>query len=220
MGVGKGGGAEAPLPDWPLATFGQSKVARRRQQKIHRAYKLRGCLFYLPPVSRCLSKTHFFFSGRKRNGFCMPKKKRPYGSTEVLREKTRRLTSLRSQCGPLPATAIRGRNRERSWSYLSAAWFVDLAGRRCVTPLNGRRYGLIRRKCLAVGTRVPLLRRRGPVFTKTVPIRWRATGPHPCEVLFFREFFHKNRGLCGKKQRNEGARPCPTGKRWGRALLC
>ena len=34
--------------------------------------------------------------------------------------------------GPLPATAIRGRNRERSWSYLSAAWFVDQAGRGAV----------------------------------------------------------------------------------------
>ena len=75
MGVGKGGGAEAPLPDWPLATFGQSKVARRRQQKIHRAYKLRGCLFYLPPVSRCLSKTHFFFSGRKRMVFEIQRKR-------------------------------------------------------------------------------------------------------------------------------------------------
>ena len=31
-----------------------------------------------------------------------------------------------------PATAIRGRNRERSWSYLSAAWFVDQAGRGAV----------------------------------------------------------------------------------------
>ena len=34
------------------------------------------------------------------------------------------------------------------------------ARRGCVTPLNGRRYGLIRRKCSAVGPRVPLLRRR------------------------------------------------------------
>ena len=33
-------------------------------------------------------------------------------------------------------------------------------GRGCVTPLNGRRYGLIRRKCSAVGPRVPPLRRR------------------------------------------------------------
>ena len=53
-----------------------------------------------------------------------------------------------------------GRNRETPWSYLPAAWFVDQTGGECVTPLNGRRYGLIRRKCFAVGPRVPLLRRR------------------------------------------------------------
>ena len=88
-------------------------------------------------------------------------------------------------------------------------------------PALGRGAAAERTRVPRRGTRgMRSLRRRGPVFTKTVPIRWRATGPHPCEVLFFREFFHKNRGLCGKKQRNEGARPCPTGKRWGRALLC
>ena len=56
------------------------------------------------------------------------------------------------------------------------------------------------------------MRRRGPVFTKTVPIRWRATGPHPGEPLFFREFFHKNRGLCGKNRGTKEQGPAPPGK--------
>ena len=138
----------------------------------------------LSPASRCLSKTHFFFSGRKRMVFEIQRKRghrrrivgtscaslvSPFGDLSsaplcLLSPKPGsrlwgplssplhfRLTAkircapllLLSQMDPLrwapfgspgigPATAIRGRNRERSWSYLSAAWFVDQAGRGAV----------------------------------------------------------------------------------------
>ena len=58
----------------------------------------------------------------------------------------RRRDALRNEPAPLPATAIRGWNREKFWSYLSAAWLVDLARQgaaRALTETAVFQYGAV-----------------------------------------------------------------------------
>ena len=119
----------------------------------------------LPPsISACVSmpfQNPFLFLWQKKKRFLNAKEKEALWLYRGVKGKDTAAYVFTLTVWTSPGRyGLCGRNRETPWSYLPAAWFVDQTGGECVTPLNGRRYGLIRRKCFAVGPRVPLLRRR------------------------------------------------------------
>ena len=57
-------------------------------------------------------------------------------------------------------------------------------------------------------------------FHQNCPHPVESHGAPPMRGPVFSGVFPQKQGPLWKKQRNEGARPCPTGKRWGRALVC
>ena len=148
-------------------------VSRRRGSWIGLRPRLKGHRFDAPAAGNGDFQNPFLFLGRKRNGFCMPKKKRLHGSAAAFMEKARRLTSLRSRCGPAPAVTacVGGTEKRRSpifpppdrWTLRGAVprWFKRQAVR--FNPA----------KVFRAGFHFPPLRR---LLSHPHPLRWAADG--------------------------------------------
>ena len=144
---------------WPLSAS-RKWPAGGNKRYVYAGRKLRGYFFicrlrpgaFPKPISFSLAEKETVFECQRKRGLMALLKRwqKRYGGVRLYAHGVDRPRPLR------PAPVEQGKAVVLSLSRL----VFGPCGRGCVTPLNGRRYGLIRRKCLAVGPRSPLLRRR------------------------------------------------------------